>query len=487
MKLFPLKYILLIAALACSLNSHAKMNKNKNITLSFNEVIKLPQKARHSYLKVLAKNLVSLEKTTTKKSSHSKYSNLLKFFSLIEVAHAEDGLRCIGGGVPVVGAAGSNCGANSYAGYTCPAGQEICNPFVFGIKESGEPVCFNNATTAKCYKEAIPGTNTTTEPVYNQENAREEYEKFKTAMEGICAGEISIHESSTLVQSACTKVARQTEINRTRNLKGFEESDNAVISFTAPQAPAVDGRTTGLDVVKLNRSAGTGGCLPVGTPVSNPNEILRRNQVRAHNGSGQSTIRDPNDLRVQSLARIIKTIDEIGSGNFNLHRNVGFHFLNESGRSSQDSDTRITIRRQGQNQRGTGTSDGGRHNCAGLAHELAHKIGNSSQNGSTIYSQYFRAVGSRRCLLSGYSSYESTERNGRNEAFAEAFAAYITNPGFFAGKGASCEKAFNFFADLFGETNIQMSCESRQNSLTRPTKPEEEADPRPTTVENNVI
>ncbi|MGH1469228.1 MAG: hypothetical protein ACRBBP_10170 [Bdellovibrionales bacterium] len=456
-------YIFLLLAISCTSNLQAQVNSKKLVTLSFNEIIKLNKKDRHTYLRALSKNLISLE--AQKKSS--KYSHFLKLFSLIEIAHAEDELRCIGGGVPVIGGADSNCGANSYAGFTCPSGQEICNPFIFGIKNNGEPVCYQNATTAKCYKNAIPGRNTTTDPVYNKENAREEYEVFRATLEGICAGEVQIHERQALVQSACAKVAKQTQINRERNLQGFAESDNAVVSFTPPAAPAVDGTTSGLFVVKLNESAGTGSCLPVDNPLSDPFSTLRRNDVRANRGSGSATIDDPNDSRVQALARATKTIDEIGNGEFSLHRGVGVHFLDEWGASSQTSATRINIRKQNQNQAGTGTTDGGQHNCAGIVHELGHKIGNSSQDGSTIYAQYNRAVSSR-CRLSGYSS--STVR-GRNEEFAENFAAYITNPGFFAGKGTHCESSFNFFANLFGETNIQMSCESRRNSLTPPEAP----------------
>ncbi len=213
------KILTLFIVLLLSSFSHGA---TKSTMLSFNEIIKLNKKTRHQYLKVVAKQLVRIDTEKEMKTSW------LEVLGLYTTAHAE-AYRCIGGGVPIPDTA-SRCGAREYAGFSCPSGYEICNPFIFGVKSETEPVCFRNATTEKCYKETSPGVTTFTDPVFNKDGAREAYENFKKQVDDICDNGASIAESSRERRKACQKIRRQTEINKQRDLNGFVDNRSSEVA-----------------------------------------------------------------------------------------------------------------------------------------------------------------------------------------------------------------------------------------------------------------
>jgi hypothetical protein len=220
-----------------------------------------------------------------------------------------------------------------------------------------------------------------------------------------------------------------------------------------------------LGLVKVNQTAARGLCLP--DRHESVSSVLRKNEISlftgdnqkpsARNKTGVSNRRSlsNSDDRAEGVANVIHAVDHMGDGKFKAHEGVRFVFGNR-GKSSANSRRTlydIQLNPGNQNITGVGTSrNGGTHNRALIAHELGHYVGR------VLYNKYFSAVRSR-CRLTRYAG------KNRNEEFAEVFAAYITNPALFSGKGRHCKSAFKFFADEFNEKNINMSCDSRLKSL----------------------
>ncbi len=231
----------------------AQRIKKSPFILSFQEMRKLPYKKRVVYLRRLAKQLVIMEELLSKKKSRKTASFLnsgLDFVSwFLSEAKADPQYLCIGGGVPIESSAAS-CGANSYGGFSCPDGQEICNPFIFGVqdvtdqarqphdesREEGDgerfyrAVCFDNATTRRCYDGVRVGRETSGSvigtvlaPVVNNLERYQEYEQMISTLTQMCGYQgrgMTAERASDpgAFNRACQRVKDQTAVNRRRDL-----------------------------------------------------------------------------------------------------------------------------------------------------------------------------------------------------------------------------------------------------------------------------
>ena len=88
-------------------------------------------------------------------------------------------------------------------------------------------------------------------------------------------------------------------------------------------------------------------------------------------------------------------------------------------------------------------------NTAMLMHELGHRLGKYKKNEKSFYSLYRKQV--KSCYPTRYA------RKNLFEQFAEAFAAYITNPELLLGKGEECKKAYEFFEKSIFPVNGHLS------------------------------
>jgi hypothetical protein len=102
-------------------------------------------------------------------------------------------------------------------------------------------------------------------------------------------------------------------------------------------------------------------------------------------------------------------------------------------------------------------SHGGVCNKGMLAHEIAHYI--SIRDNQAIQREYERQI-NPPCYVTRYAG------QNRIEEFAEVFAAFLTNPDLFKGKGQSCDKARRVIASMFREhPDHSLSCDSRSRSI----------------------
>jgi|GEM_PF-3028770 len=253
------------------------------------------------------------------------------------------------------------------------------------------------------------------------------------------------------------------------------------------------GYSTDRGLIKINAEAAKGECLP---PFDqNPMNVLRQNNIKVYTarnkpsvpgGSGcqslsalsnKNPLSDPNDPRLKSLARVVSLLGSLGTGEMSAHKDTAVVFGTVRGPSRQCGD-HVQLNPGNQNCLGLGTTidndpHGGTSNVALIAHEIGHKIANSNEQAN--FNEYKTKVKSR-CSITTYAL-KGRPTRPRSEEFAEVLAAYVTNPGIFEGKGRACREAFDFMAELFGETpanglTINMTCESRKSSSTRVTLPE---------------
>lgn len=186
-----------------------ELQKNHSYLLTYSELMSLKLRKRIKYLRQVGKYLSTLKEEPIKTS-------LLDF--ILPEAFASSQFRCIGGGVPVPGTQ-QNCGVSSYAGFSCPDGMEICNPLIFGLLPSEQPLCYANATTSKCYNNTITGQTTFfSDARFQSDEVKSAYEKFERDIDAICSGQASIQEKPAYKDEACRLVRRQTQVNRARNL-----------------------------------------------------------------------------------------------------------------------------------------------------------------------------------------------------------------------------------------------------------------------------
>ena len=165
----------------------------------------LREDSRNSYMQSVAQVLVALSEDKPRKISF--FEELL---SMGSIAYASPLYQCIGGGVPVDGKS-SSCGVQSYAGFTCKSGN-ICNPLVFGVSASGEPVCHANATTKWCFDNTKLGQTQFLGPVFKT-NKVEQWNKLRDQLQQACNNPSSVRESRQEVASACGYVRQQMEVN----------------------------------------------------------------------------------------------------------------------------------------------------------------------------------------------------------------------------------------------------------------------------------
>lgn len=207
-----------------SVSSEKKLNSKVKLgsVLYFDEIQKLSSEERKKYFRSLSKLLIAL--SPNKKTFG--YQMLIDIVFPTSFAEGE-AFRCIGGGAPVP--AQEMCGLQSYAGYTCPRGERICNPFIFGVKSNDEPICYPDATTENCYKRIRVGTDSSLDLVFEKAGNQEGYNKFVNDVNNIChhvenndsSPLVEVRENPRTLRLACQYIRRQTEINRERNLKGY--------------------------------------------------------------------------------------------------------------------------------------------------------------------------------------------------------------------------------------------------------------------------
>jgi hypothetical protein len=212
--------------------------------LSFHAVKRLSPKARVSYIKSLTKTLILLE--TNKPKEKVSFNTLDFLLSFIQNAHANIRYTCIGGGVPVP-SANTECGVQSYAGFSCPAGLEICNPIIFGVDRNNQPVCHQTAHTRWCFENTKLGVDHFLEPVFELNN-QAQWEELKAHLEEACNEPSLIAEEQEKVIRACEFVRRQmvhnqevknlmNEIYTYKNEDGYL-TQSATLSGVADSAPA---------------------------------------------------------------------------------------------------------------------------------------------------------------------------------------------------------------------------------------------------------
>ncbi len=203
-----------------------RLNQKRSYFLSFNEVKRLSTNQRNNYLRKVAEAMSLLQKEERIAQKKSFYSMSLD--AILSFAFAEDRetLFCVGGGVPIQ--EGPTCGARSYCGYSCGAGEEICNPCIFGVdKDTQEPFCFTNATNKKCFAEIRVGYDSRTDVVFDLENRndltdieraqiRAQFTEFQQTVESMCRGQIAVQERKHYIDEACDIIRRQTNVNRRR-------------------------------------------------------------------------------------------------------------------------------------------------------------------------------------------------------------------------------------------------------------------------------
>lgn len=216
--LFLAPSVLLTANVAQAQDTSSHARPAKTYILSYNQVSHLTPQARRDYMNAIAHVLIAIEETQAPKT----YSFFEQFLSIGSIAFADNYLyQCIGGGVPEDrDASKSTCGVQSYAGFSCPAGQKICNPIVFGVSSSGQPTCNANATTKWCFNNTTLGTTHFLEPVFKKLSERDpqEWDRLRNKLLHACNHPSIVAESAAQVREACGLVNKQLSVNEQRGL-----------------------------------------------------------------------------------------------------------------------------------------------------------------------------------------------------------------------------------------------------------------------------
>lgn len=189
--------------------------------------------------------------------------------------------------------------------------------------------------------------------------------------------------------------------------------------------------------VKADPTAASGACLAPVSGRREAQEILDRNGV----GIGKA-----NDTQIISLAKGIQQVELLAGRRSSLIAGTVFTFPKIRPLSRQASGNMIEM--------GRNHTDG---NVAHLIHELGHPVGNRG-----LYASYRATVSNKMpCHLSGYSDNVNTRQTPRNEEFAEAWAAFVTNPEMLKDSDIpGCRKAFAFFESRFPNARKYAVCNS---------------------------
>lgn len=176
-------------------------------------------------------------------------------------------------------------------------------------------------------------------------------------------------------------------------------------------------------------------CVP---NVSNPTSVLKQNGIRVIGAASQGEL--------QSLGNGIAKVQHLlGGRTLPASWRVGYSYVtspNTQGKFTWNQGLSranfITVRRPA-------GSNGGQNETR-LMHELGHKVGAAGN-----YGKYNASV--KGCHISPYCT---SRMRGRNEEFAESFAAFVTRPAYLK---SVCPDAYDFFArQVFPGSNAAASC-----------------------------
>lgn len=199
-------------------------------------------------------------------------------------------------------------------------------------------------------------------------------------------------------------------------------------SFGAP-----NGKDGSVFVMYREPVAASGRCLAPVSSAKEAREILSRNKVTI----GASAT----EKQMIAVAVGIQQIELLAGTACSHVRNAKFNF--NTGR-----------RRSNQGISAPGINMGNNHtpgNVVHLMHELGHLVGNKG-----MYGPYKSAV--RPCHFTGYSA-----RGGRNEEFAEVFAAFIAHPEMLKNsRQKNCRDAYAFLLKNFAKQNKRYAVCNRE-------------------------
>ncbi len=233
MKIFwTVVYLILASSQAFAKDAKPSAPPSRVYILTYEQMKHLTKEARRDYMNAVAHVLMAIE-DSQKPQTYSFFEQFLSFGS---IAFADEFLyQCIGGGVPEDrDARKASCGVQSYAGYTCPAGQKICNPVVFGVSASGQPTCNANATTKWCFNNTVLGQTNFLSPVFSK-LGKDEWNNLRNKLLHACNNPSKVAEGATLVKEACGNVNKQITVNEQRGLITAEYNYG-----TAPQQTTAD-------------------------------------------------------------------------------------------------------------------------------------------------------------------------------------------------------------------------------------------------------
>ena len=218
------------------------------ITLSWEEFQKLPNGQKNQFMKSMAKILLRVDtklrmSASNPESVFESMAQLENWFWTVLIPEARarrGGPDAMGGGVPLRGSPASRpeCGVSSYAGYTCPAGQRICNPIIFGVRPGNEtPVCYECATIQRCFNDIVVGVDTVLSPVFEQPGARETYNSLARVVNRHCKDQNGNFVEGSLGED-CRLFYRQYWVNQRKNING--EVRNLYAGTFIPGAPPAE-------------------------------------------------------------------------------------------------------------------------------------------------------------------------------------------------------------------------------------------------------
>lgn len=193
------------------------------------------------------------------------------------------------------------------------------------------------------------------------------------------------------------------------------------------------------------------GCIPL--------EELSLADAEKLMASQNLTTRGATDLEKRKVGLGLLRIQQLNGGVLKSGMGPGkkpYPFVFKSGKgSSSQGASQITITRN-EGKRGAHKHYG--HSVAQHVHEYAHLIGNQG-----TYSKYAKAVGSSgKCMASNYSKRGKAIGSGHTgEEFAEAFTAFVTDPGALLKSKRTpiaCKKAFDFFVKFFNKGDRVKEC-----------------------------
>jgi len=208
---------------------------------------------------------------------------------------------------------------------------------------------------------------------------------------------------------------------------------------------AVISNNTGpLKMVKLDVKAANGDCL---VREAKPERTLEKHKIEFE---GAFDVTDP---RQKAVANVISSLDRFQNKKFSMPTATKFKFSHKAEVSRTLGDSLIEVNPSPASARAMRKPEfGGTDNQALIAHMLAYQVAGQR----TVYKDFRKkAALQEKCLVSRYAISKRALSD-----FAEAFAAYLTNPDLL--NISDCEKTFAYMKDFFGEESNEITCASRQ-------------------------